>query len=88
MDTICVLMGRAKLREITAALIAAGRDEATPAACVEWATTPRERLATGTLGDIADQMDRAGLKAPVVTVIGDVARFVNSEGHARQRDDL
>jgi len=77
MDTICVLMGRAKLREIAASLIAAGRAAATPAACIEWATTPQERVVLGTLHDIADQVDRAGLTAPVVTVIGDVAAFAD-----------
>lgn len=73
MDTVVVLMGRAKLPEVTQSLIEAGRDPATPAACIEWATTPRQRVTVGTLGTLAEQADRDGLRAPVVTVIGEVA---------------
>jgi len=73
MDTLTILMGRSKLREITDALMAAGRDPATPAACVEGATTPKQRLTTARLSDIAQAADRAGLRAPVVTIVGTVA---------------
>jgi len=78
MDTVCVLMGRARLREIADSLIAAGREPSTPAACIEWGTTPRQRLAVGSLATIADLADREGLRAPVVTVIGEVAAYGRS----------
>ncbi|MFQ5592217.1 MAG: uroporphyrinogen-III C-methyltransferase [Phycisphaerae bacterium] len=77
MDTVVVLMGRAKLQEVTRSLIAAGRDPATPAACIEWATTPRQRVTLAPLSTLAQSADRDGLRAPVVTVIGDVAAHAN-----------
>ena len=72
-DTLVILMGRAKLAEIARELIDAGRNASTPVACVEWATTPRQRVVVGTLDTIAEAADREGLTAPVVTVVGEVA---------------
>ncbi len=72
-DTIVVLMGRASLPALAAQLIAAGRDPATPAACIQSATTPEQRVTRATLETIAEAVDRDGLVAPVVTVIGGVA---------------
>ncbi|MGH7581301.1 MAG: uroporphyrinogen-III C-methyltransferase [Gemmatimonadales bacterium] len=74
-DTIVVLMGRSSLPGFTAALIAAGRDPGTPAACVQSATTADQRVVLATLGTIADAAEREGLEAPVVTVVGEVARM-------------
>jgi uroporphyrinogen III methyltransferase / synthase len=74
-DTIVVLMGRSGLPGFTADLIAAGRDPATPAACIQSATTPDQRVTIATLSTIAEAAERDGLEAPVVTVIGEVARM-------------
>jgi uroporphyrin-III C-methyltransferase len=74
-DTIVVLMGRASLPDFTARLIAAGRAPDTPAACIQSATTAAQRVATGTLGTIAEVAEREGIQAPAVTVIGEVARM-------------
>jgi uroporphyrin-III C-methyltransferase len=72
-DTLVVLMGRAGLERFTAGLIAAGRDPATPAACIQRATMPEQRVTRATLGTIAAAADRDGLENPIVTVIGAVA---------------
>jgi siroheme synthase len=74
-DTVVVLMGRSSLPAFTARLIAAGRDPATPAACIQSATTPAQRVAVATLATIAEVAEREGLEAPVITVIGEVARM-------------
>ncbi len=74
-DTVVVLMGRSSLPAFTARLIAAGRDPATPAACIQSATTPAQRVAVATLATIAEAAEREGLEAPVITVIGEVARM-------------
>ena len=74
-DTIVVLMGRSGLPGFTADLIAAGRDPSTPAACIQSATTPDQRVTIATLSTIAEAAERDGLEAPVVTVIGEVARM-------------
>ena len=72
-------MGRSGLPRFTADLIAAGRDPDTPAACIQSATTPDQRVTIATLGTIAEAAERDGLEAPVVTVIGEVA----SDGASR-----
>jgi siroheme synthase len=88
-DTLVVLMGRSCLGPLTAQLIEAGRDPDTPAACIQSATTPEQRVTRATLATIAEAADRDGLEAPVVTVIGAVAALddaaawvVESAGHA------
>jgi uroporphyrin-III C-methyltransferase len=88
-DTLVVLMGRSCLGSLAAQLIEAGRDPETPAACVQSATTPEQRVTRATLATIAAAADRDGLEAPVVTVIGAVAALddaaqwaVESAAHA------
>jgi len=74
-DTIVVLMGMSRLREIAVALIAAGRAAETPAAVVRWGTYEGQQTVTGTLSTIADEVARAGLRAPAVIVVGAVVRL-------------
>ncbi|UBV43073.1 uroporphyrinogen-III C-methyltransferase [Deinococcus taeanensis] len=74
-DTLVLLMGVRNLDQIAADLIAAGRDPQTPAATVQWGTTPQQRAVTGTLATIADVVRAAGLEAPAVTVVGEVVRL-------------
>jgi uroporphyrinogen III methyltransferase/synthase len=76
-DTLVILMGRAKLDEVTRSLMQAGKPTSTPAACIERATSPRQRVVVSTLSNIADEADRAGLTPPIVTVIGEVAALAN-----------
>ena len=78
-DTLVVLMGRASLGTLAAQLIEAGRNPATPAACIQSATTPEQRVTRATLATIADAADRDGLENPVVTVIGAVAALADAE---------
>ncbi len=73
MDTLVILMGRANLEELTQGLIDAGREPTTPAACIERATMPDQRVTRATLATVADAAERDGLRPPVVSVIGKVA---------------
>ena len=73
LDAVVILMGHATLAETTHALIEAGRDADTPVACIEWGTTPRQRVVVATLATITETVKREGLDAPMVTVVGDVA---------------
>lgn len=66
------LMGVARLREITAALMNGGADPATPIALVRWATTGSQRTIEGTLADIADIAESTNFQSPAVAVIGGV----------------
>ena len=72
-DTIVVLMGASRLEEIARALISGGRPPSTPAAVVQWAATPDQRTVTAALDGIADAATGAGLGAPALLVVGDVA---------------
>lgn len=76
-DTLVVLMGRGTLAIIAEQLIAAGRSPDTPAACIQSATTPEQRVTRATLATIAAAADRDGLESPVVTVIGAVASLAD-----------
>jgi uroporphyrin-III C-methyltransferase len=78
-DTLVVMMGRACLGALTAQLVEAGRDPDTPAACIQSATTPAQRVTRATLATIAQAADRDGLQNPVVTVIGAVAALGDAE---------
>jgi uroporphyrinogen III methyltransferase / synthase len=71
-DTLVLYMGVGRLREISAALISAGRSSETPVAVIRWGTLPEQRTVTGTLEDVADKVAEANLKPPAITVVGDV----------------
>lgn len=72
-DTLVVLMGVARLPEVTAELLRAGRDPATPAAVVERGSLPDSRVVSGSLEDLAPRAAEAGVKSPATIVIGGVA---------------
>ena len=78
-DTIVLLMARKNLRRITTGLIEAGRDPKTPVASIERATFADQRVTYSSLYEIADQVDQLGFANPMVTIIGKVAKFVNSD---------
>lgn len=77
-DTLVLLMGVRNLGAIANDLIQAGRHPDTPAATIQWGTTPQQRVASGTLSSIAAEVEKAGLEAPAVTVVGEVARLRES----------
>jgi uroporphyrinogen III methyltransferase/synthase len=73
--TLVILMGVESLPETAAKLMEHGLSAATPAAVIERGTEPRQRTVTGTLDDIAERAWAAGLRAPAVTVVGEVVRL-------------
>lgn len=70
--TIVVLMGMARLAELCAALVRAGKPASTPVAVVHKAYSREQRSVRGTLADIAQQVMGAGIANPSVIVLGDV----------------
>jgi uroporphyrinogen III methyltransferase/synthase len=74
-DTLVLLMGVKTLPEIVEKLIEGGRAAETPAAVIQWGTTPDQRTVTGTLADIVQRVQEAGVTAPAVTVVGEVVRL-------------
>jgi uroporphyrinogen III methyltransferase/synthase len=71
--TLVFYMGIKRLAENAAALIEAGRDPEQPAAAVEQGTMPGQRTVGATLGTIAAAVEREGIGAPTLIVIGPVA---------------
>jgi uroporphyrin-III C-methyltransferase / precorrin-2 dehydrogenase / sirohydrochlorin ferrochelatase len=68
--TVCVLMGLKNLPHIAAALLDGGRPPGTPAAVVQDATTPIQKVIRATLATVATAA--AHVPPPAVVVIGDV----------------
>lgn len=71
-DTICVLMGMRRLEEITAAIARGGRSPETPAALVQWAARPEQRVLIATLGNIAARARQEGFSNPALVFVGEV----------------
>lgn len=71
--TLVFYMGVKRLAENAAALIAAGRDPGEPAAAIERGTWAGQRTVAATLGTIAETVEREGIAAPALIVVGAVA---------------
>ena len=71
--TLVFYMGVRQLPRIAEQLIAGGRPAQQPVAIVERGTLPGQREVSGTLADIAQQASDAGVRAPAITIVGDVA---------------
>jgi uroporphyrin-III C-methyltransferase / precorrin-2 dehydrogenase / sirohydrochlorin ferrochelatase len=75
--TLVVLMGMESLGDIAAELIEHGRPGDTPAVAIHRATLPGQRVVRSTLAGLAAAVERAGVGAPSVVVIGAVAALGN-----------
>jgi uroporphyrinogen III methyltransferase / synthase len=71
-ETIVLFMGLINFPSIARALIEQGRNPATPAMAVRWATRPDQETIVGTLSDLAQRLSDAGMKPPATIVIGEV----------------
>ena len=71
--TLVVLMGWRSLPAIVRALLGEGRSPETPVCVTQWGTLPNQRTVSGTLADIVERGEAAGITSPVVTVIGETA---------------
>ncbi|MFQ6014563.1 MAG: uroporphyrinogen-III C-methyltransferase [Anaerolineae bacterium] len=69
--TLVLLMGVGNLPQIVEALLRHGRSPQTPVALVCWGTTSRQETVVGTLADIVERVEVAGLKPPAVIVVGE-----------------
>jgi uroporphyrinogen III methyltransferase/synthase len=70
--TLVFYMGVRQLERIAGSLVDAGRPSSQPVALVERGTLPDQRTVTGTLATIAGLADREELKAPAITIVGEV----------------
>jgi uroporphyrinogen III methyltransferase/synthase len=74
-DTICVLMGMRKIREIAEAIVRGGRSANTPAAVIQWGARPEQRVLVSTLGAVADDVEKQGFTNPAIIVVGEVVEL-------------
>ncbi len=70
--TLVFYMGVKNLPEICASLMRHGLSGQTPAAVIRQATLPQQQVVVGVVADIAQKAQQAGIKAPAITVIGQV----------------
>ena len=73
--TLVLMMAVAHLEQIATELVKHGRSAATPAAVISDGTTPAQQVLTSTLGQLASDADRRGIRPPAVVVIGEVVRL-------------
>jgi len=82
--TIVGYMGVATLPRVVERLIAGGMDPATPAAVIERATLPDQRVVRASLAELPAAVREAGVRPPALFVIGPVAaRGAPTEGVRR-----
>ncbi len=73
--TLVFLMGVKNLPRIVEQLTRHGMSSETLIALIRWGTTTRQETLTGTLGNIVQKVEAAGLKAPAIIVVGDVVEL-------------
>lgn len=69
---IVIYMGMSNIEAITAALVAGGLPESTPAAVIMSATLPDEKIVIAGLGEIAARARAEGVGAPALIVVGGI----------------
>jgi uroporphyrin-III C-methyltransferase/precorrin-2 dehydrogenase/sirohydrochlorin ferrochelatase len=68
-------MGLVGLPVICQELIKRGLPENLPAALIEQGTTPHQRIYTGTLTTLPEIVESAEVRAPTLTIIGEVVKL-------------
>jgi len=65
LGTLVLMMGVTRLSQITEKLLAAGIDPEIPALCIEWGTTPQQRIVEATLSTLAANVIEQGIQPPL-----------------------
>ncbi len=71
-QTVVIYMGVTRLAEICAQLLAHGLPAATPAAVIERATTPAQRVVEATVATLPARAEATRVKPPALIVVGEV----------------
>ncbi len=92
MDTVVFLMGVHNVERIAQSLMAAGRAADTPAAVIQTAFWPTQRVVVATLREIALRTQEEQIKPPATLVVGEVVRLHGRLGefcgwHSLQSDE-
>ena len=93
--TLVIYMGLMKIDRICNSLVEAGLPKTTPAAAIQNGTLPSQRVITATLADLPGAIEKGGLSAPTLFVIGAVAAFADTlcwrdayDGETKKADQL
>ncbi len=84
-QTLVIYMGLGQISDICANLVAHGLSACTPAAVIEHATTPQQRVVTGNLLDLPLRVRQGGFKSPSLIIVGDVVTLHDTLGAAAQK---
>jgi len=71
-QTVAVYMGLRNLEALTAEFVARGASADLPAAVVDNATRPNQKVVVGTLATLAAKARAAGLRGPAIVIVGTV----------------
>lgn len=74
-QTLAIYMGLHALRKICEGLVAHGLPADMPAALVEKATLPSQRVVAGTLDTLPELASSEGVKPPALLIVGEVVRL-------------
>ena len=70
--TLVFYMGIKTLPKIVKSLVENGRSANTPVAVIRWGTKPDQKTVTGTLETIINMVEKSGLIAPAIIIVGEV----------------
>jgi uroporphyrin-III C-methyltransferase/precorrin-2 dehydrogenase/sirohydrochlorin ferrochelatase len=84
-DTVVLLMGLHRLAEIVPAFLSQGWSADTPAAAIQSATLPDQRVCLSTLAGIQAETARLGFDSPTLLVIGNVVGLAGTAGSRNGR---
>ncbi|MEZ5561075.1 MAG: siroheme synthase CysG [Pseudomonadales bacterium] len=74
-QTLVIYMGLPGIEEITRQLVAHGLPPDTPAALIEKATLPEQRVVIATAADLAERVRAVGVGGPTLAIVGNVVAF-------------
>ncbi|GAA4704942.1 uroporphyrinogen-III C-methyltransferase [Brevibacillus fulvus] len=74
-ETIIFYMGVGNLPFICQQLIRYGRSPQTPVALIRWGTTIEQQTVVGTLENIVQKREEAGLSNPAIIIVGEVVKL-------------
>jgi uroporphyrin-III C-methyltransferase len=79
-ETIVIMMGLSRIGIISKELIAGGLDKNTPVAVIQSGTLPNQKMAIGTLTNIAKKITQSKITPPSIIIIGNVVKLHKTIG--------
>ncbi len=79
-DTIVVMMGLSRIGIISKQLLSGGMDKKTPVAVIQDGTTPKQKMITGTISNIAQKVRQSKIAPPSIIIIGKVVSLSKTIG--------